>query len=95
MRRRPPSEAQIYEMARLYESGLSLAAVGKRVESSAGTVKRRLAVRGVLTRDTHGKNRSVCQLTVWPPGLRPNLKNWALFSPGMAADRQKSSCRSE
>jgi hypothetical protein len=45
-------------MVRLYESGLSLAAVGKRVGKSVGTVKGYVIERGVQTRDRHGRVRS-------------------------------------
>jgi DNA-binding CsgD family transcriptional regulator len=57
MRHRSPSKDVIDEMVRLYGSGLSLANVGKRVETSAGTVQRYLQVRGVRSRDTHGRSR--------------------------------------
>jgi DNA-directed RNA polymerase specialized sigma24 family protein len=57
MRLGPPSDQEICEMVRLYESGLSLAAVGKRVGMSVGTVKRYVLECGVQTRDTHGRVR--------------------------------------
>jgi hypothetical protein len=57
MRLQPPSDQKICEMVRLYESGLSLAAVGKIVGKSVGTVKRYVIERGVQTRDTHGRVR--------------------------------------
>ena len=57
MRFRPPSDQEVCEMVRLYESGLSLAAVGKRVGKSVGTVKRCVLESGIQTRDTHGRVR--------------------------------------
>jgi hypothetical protein len=57
MRFRPPSDQEICEMVRLYESGLSLAAVGKRVGKSVGTVKRYVLECGIQTRHTHGRDR--------------------------------------
>jgi hypothetical protein len=57
MRLQPPSDQEISEMVRLYESGLSLAAVGKKVRASVGTVRRCVLARGVQTRDTHGRVR--------------------------------------
>jgi hypothetical protein len=57
MRLRLPSDHEVYEMVRLYESGLSLAAVGNIVGKSVGTVKRYVMVCGVQTRDTHGRVR--------------------------------------
>jgi hypothetical protein len=53
----PPSDQVICEMVRLYESGMSLAAVGKRVGMSVGTVKRYVVEYGVHIRDTHGRVR--------------------------------------
>jgi hypothetical protein len=57
MRLSSPSDQEVCEMVRLYESGLSLAAVGKRVGASVGTVRRCVLARGVQTRDTHGRVR--------------------------------------
>jgi hypothetical protein len=57
MRLTPPSDQDVREMVRLYESGLSLAAVGKSIGKSVGTVKRYLQEYGVRTRDTHGRVR--------------------------------------
>jgi DNA-directed RNA polymerase specialized sigma24 family protein len=57
MRLSPPSDQEICEMVRLYESGLSLAAVGERVGKSVGTVKRHVVEYGVHMRDTHGRLR--------------------------------------
>jgi hypothetical protein len=57
MRLRSPSNQEICEMVRLYESGLSLAAVGKKVGKSVGTVKRYVLECGVQSRDTHGRVR--------------------------------------
>jgi hypothetical protein len=54
MRLTPPSDQEVCEIVRLYESGLSLAAVGKKVGASVGTVRRCVLARGVQTRDTHG-----------------------------------------
>jgi DNA-directed RNA polymerase specialized sigma24 family protein len=55
MRLQAPADQQISEMVRLYESGLSLAAVGKKVGMSVGTVKRYVVEYGVHMRDTHGR----------------------------------------
>jgi hypothetical protein len=57
MRLQAPADQEISEMVRLYESGLSLAAVGKRVRMSVGTVKRYVVEYGVDMRDTHGRVR--------------------------------------
>ena len=54
MRRKPAREAQIREMVRLYESGLSLVKVGERVGFSDGTVHRYLRERGVRIREGYG-----------------------------------------
>ena len=57
LRLTPPSDQEISEMVRLYVSGLSLAAVGKKVGTSVGTVKRCVLESGIQTRDTHGRVR--------------------------------------
>ncbi len=57
MRLTPPSDDEVCEMVRLYESGLSLAVVSKIVGKSVGTVKRYLQEYGVRTRDTHRRVR--------------------------------------
>jgi DNA-directed RNA polymerase specialized sigma24 family protein len=57
MRLTPPSDDEVCEMVRLYESGLSLAVVGKIVGKSVGTVKHYLQEYGVRTRDTHRRVR--------------------------------------
>lgn len=51
MRRRQPfSERQVDEAARLYASGLSVAAIGLRLEAHPSTVWRTLKARGVTLR---------------------------------------------
>jgi lambda repressor-like predicted transcriptional regulator len=57
MRCQPPGNELINSMVGLYESGLSLAAVGDRVGTSARTVHRYLLIRGVQMRDFHGRKR--------------------------------------
>lgn len=57
MRLKPPSDQEVCEMVRLYESGLSLAAAGKIVGVSPGTVLRYLHIQGVQLRDTHERVR--------------------------------------
>ena len=47
----------VEQMARLYESGLSLARVGHEVDADAATVRRQLLARGVSMRDTHDQER--------------------------------------
>lgn len=54
MRRKPAREAQVREMVRLYESGLSLVRVGERVGFSDKTVHRYLRDRGVRMREGYG-----------------------------------------
>lgn len=55
MRGQSPTTDQIDRMVTLYESGLSLAAVGYRVGFSARTVELHIKRRGVRTRDSHGR----------------------------------------
>jgi len=55
MRRQSPGSELIDSMVGLYVSGLSLAEVGDRVGTSAGTVHRYLLTRGILMRDSHGQ----------------------------------------
>ena len=57
--RRPRSltEAQIDEAVELYESGLSLERIGKRLGFDSTTVLKELRLRGVRTRDTHGRQK--------------------------------------
>jgi DNA-directed RNA polymerase specialized sigma24 family protein len=57
MRLSSPSDQEVCVMVQLYESGLSLAAVGKIIGKSVGTVKRSVLESGVQTRDTHGRLR--------------------------------------
>jgi DNA-directed RNA polymerase specialized sigma24 family protein len=57
MRLSSPSDQEVCEMVRLYESGLSLASVSKIIGKSVGTVKRSVLESGVQTRDTHGRLR--------------------------------------
>lgn len=52
-----PTAAQIDEMVRLYESGLSLARVGDRFGMNASTVLAQLRKRKIRTRDAHGRIR--------------------------------------
>ena len=54
MRRLSPTEEQIDRMVKLYESGLSLLDVGRKLNMSATTVLRHLQQRGIKTRDPHG-----------------------------------------
>jgi len=53
-RRKPAREAQIREMIRLYESGLSLVKVGERVGFSDKAVHRYLRERAVRMREGYG-----------------------------------------
>ncbi len=57
MRQQSPGCECIDEMLMLYESGMSLAAVGDRVGASPGTVRRYLLIRGVKTRDSHCQDK--------------------------------------
>ena len=52
----PPTREIIDEIVRLYKGGASLAAVGEQVGFAPGTVHRHLRNRGILTRDTHGRD---------------------------------------
>lgn len=56
LRRQPPSEQQIRQMTRLYESGLSLKKVGDRLGFNATTVRANLLKAGVRMRDSHGRS---------------------------------------
>lgn len=51
IRNSSPSTAEMIEMARLYDSGLTLAEVGKRLGYSTDTVRRRCHELGVKMRD--------------------------------------------
>lgn len=53
-----PTQETIDEIVRLYNGGASLAVVGKQVGFAPGTVHRHLRDRGILTRDTHGSERT-------------------------------------
>ena len=55
MRLQPLSEGQILKAIELYESGLSLTKVSGLLEVCAGTVHARLRERGVIMRDSHGR----------------------------------------
>lgn len=57
IRRRSPTEAEIVEMIRRYESGESLARVGNRLGFDAGTVRNHLLHSGFKARDCHGRER--------------------------------------
>jgi len=57
MRQQSPKSELIEQMIRLYESGLSLAVVGRRLGLSPGTVRHYLLAKGVRTRDSHGRVR--------------------------------------
>jgi DNA-binding CsgD family transcriptional regulator len=57
MHQRSPKSELIDEMVGLYESGLSLAAVGDRLGTSPGTVRRYLLIGGVQMRDSHVRQR--------------------------------------
>ena len=57
LRRSSPTSDQVNEMVRLYADGLSLAAVGERLDFSARTVMTYLRERRVPTRDTHGRSQ--------------------------------------
>ncbi len=57
IRRSAPSEADIDQMVYRYETGESLATIGKKLGFQANTVRTHLLRRGIATRDTHGRNR--------------------------------------
>lgn len=57
MRRAGLSPEQIDEAVRLYQIGLSLDRVGKRVGASSRTISARLQENGVRIRDSHGRPR--------------------------------------
>ncbi|MGV1034918.1 MAG: hypothetical protein ACOYBP_06840 [Microbacteriaceae bacterium] len=52
MRRMSPSDEQVAEMIRLYESGLSLSKVGERLGFNATTVLHRIRAAGKTTRSS-------------------------------------------
>jgi len=58
MRRTPLTERQIDEAVTLYETGLSLAKVGKLLSANAGTVRQQLFARGVRLRGPHDPRSS-------------------------------------
>jgi hypothetical protein len=58
MRQRGLSPSQVDDAIRLYNSGWSLAQVGKHLGVDPTTVLNRLRERGIPTRDTHGQARS-------------------------------------
>ncbi len=55
MRGQSPGVEIVDSMVFLYESGLSLEAVGNRVGASPGTVRRYLITLGIRMRDSHGR----------------------------------------
>lgn len=55
MRRQPPEPEEVAEMARLYESGLSLVKVGDRLGFNATTVRANLRRAGIAMRGTNGQ----------------------------------------
>lgn len=57
LRRQSPSEEDVVEMKRRYETGNSLEGVGTALGFSAGTVRSWLLADGVAMRDTHGRER--------------------------------------
>ncbi len=57
LRLRPPTPLVIADMVRLYESGLSLAAVSQCLHFDPTTVLRYLRLEGVVTRDCQGRER--------------------------------------
>lgn len=61
-----PSEEQIDEMVRLYESGLSLVRVGDRIGVSARTVLKYLRKRAVRVRDSRGEHQQTPPRESWP-----------------------------
>jgi DNA-binding CsgD family transcriptional regulator len=62
MRLQPLAVEAVNEIVRLYESGLSMAKVGERVDVSADSVLNYLRSRGVETRHPQGR------LKIQPPG---------------------------
>lgn len=57
MRLQSPESELVNTMVEMYRSGLSLAEVGNRVGTSAGTVHRYLRICRVQLRDSHGRER--------------------------------------
>ncbi len=57
MRQQRLSQTDLGMAIRLYDSGLSLAAVGQRLDRDHSTVYRALQRAGVTMRDTHGRVR--------------------------------------
>jgi|ERR1700722_3444742 len=57
MRRTVLSEAEIDRAIEFYDSGLSLAKVGARLDRTASTIRRVLLAQGVPIRDSHGRPR--------------------------------------
>ena len=57
IRGQSPGDELVDSMVFLYESGLSLEAVGNHLGSSPGTVRRYLITRGVQMRDSHSRKR--------------------------------------
>ena len=57
LRRQGLSPEQIDESVELYESGQSLAVIGRRFDVDAMTVRARLLEQGVVTRDCQGRTR--------------------------------------
>jgi DNA-binding NarL/FixJ family response regulator len=57
MRHQPTTTEQVDEIARLYESGLSMVKVAEQVGVSPRTVFNYLQERGVSTRDVHGRRK--------------------------------------
>lgn len=55
LRRATPSDKEVREMVRRYESGESLDRVGSCLGFSAGTVRNHLLRAGTVLRDTHGR----------------------------------------
>jgi hypothetical protein len=58
MRRCGLSDAQVEDATRLYDQGWSLARIGKRMDVTADTVRKRLLERGVTMRGTQGRPRT-------------------------------------
>jgi hypothetical protein len=58
MRLQPPPNEFIDEMVRLYDSGLSLAAIGKELCASPQTVRHYVYERGVRVRDAHRRTKT-------------------------------------
>lgn len=57
LRARPLTERQIDQAALLYEAGLSLAKIGRVIGARPRTIQLRLRERGVVLRDTHGRDK--------------------------------------